>query len=238
MPKNHQTTVNQLDNGSYLNHSALLGWSTWLFTVQAVSHEGEDSDHHRPQHAHVQNNINTTCLPLSSTQGGGLKTYSYEWIYSSQPQSFTVTLWHVSLDNNPRGSEVRKPWKCKHCFLNVCASVEMKPDPQPFICVRCHAPGTEFLGEGAVAVLLSSLWCQRHVKTTPSSCDCGGCRSSAIPDGNWWPPAVPTVAMTLFCFMFHWQEAAYSPGHIGFRAGWVNGLSLTFKTWWWITGSW
>lgn len=66
----------------------------------------------------------------------------------------------------------------------------------------CPAPGDGGVGEGVVAVLLSSPWCQRRVKTTPSSCDCGRCRSSAIPNSNWWPPAVPTVAMTLFCFMF------------------------------------
>lgn len=105
--------------------------------------------------------------------------------------------------------------------LDVIAFVWTRPDPQPV----CSAVSTALplrdagLGEGAVAVLLSLPWCQKHVKTTPSSCDRGGCGSSAIPNSNWWPPAVPTVAMTLFCFMFRLQEAVYSPDHIGFGAG-------------------
>lgn len=37
-----------------------------------------------------------------------------------------------------------------------------------------------------------------------------GCRSSAIHNSNWWPPAVPAVAIASFCFMFRPQEAAYS----------------------------
>lgn len=156
--------------------------------------------------------------------------------FSSLVRHYSRTIfmfWHVSLNTNPKCSGAGKPWKCKHCFqmcLHLWRRSLTHSRSSPLCPLPCPRDGV--LGEGAVAVLLSSLWCQRHVKTTPSSCDRGGCRSSAIPNSNWWPPAVPTVAMTLFCFMFHRQEAAYSPGHIGSWAGWVNGLSFSFKTWW------
>lgn len=61
------------------------------------------------------------------------------------------------------------------------------------------------LGGGAVSILLSSLWCHRHVKTTPSSCDRGGCRSSAIPNSNWWPPAVPNSCHDIVLF-YVWPD--------------------------------
>lgn len=128
----------------------------------------------------------------------------------------------------------QQPFRC--LFSNVKAQSERALVNNRFAPISTALPWGWMLGEGAVAVLLSSLWCQRHVKTTPSSCDRGGCRSSAIPNSNWWPPAVPAVAMTLFCFMLGLQEAVYSPGHIGFGAGCVNGLSFRFKAWWWITG--
>lgn len=121
-------------------------------------------------------------------------------------------------------------------FKNNCICVDGISHTTIFLFVHCPAPGMEF-GEEYVAVPLSLLWCQRHVKTTLSSCDHRGFRSSAIPDSNWWPPAVPTVAMPLFCFMFRLQEAVYCPGHIGCGASWMNRLSFSFKTWWWITGS-
>lgn len=62
------------------------------------------------------------------------------------------------------------------CSCFVVNKTRLSIGPLPY-------PGDERWGR--VAVLLGLAWCQRHVKTTLSSCDCGESRSSAIPDSSW-----------------------------------------------------